>query len=341
MLTHKVVPSGSGVLGACAALLALLIALAPARAGEEDAARPNLTRDLVKAVLRVDVQVPPGARTARYLGTERHGTGVLIDGDGLIVTIGYLITEAMAAQVTGPSGKPVIATIVGFDSDSGLGLLRANEPLGVKPIRLGHAAPLAAKETVLLASAGEVQPGQVTARRPFAGYWEYLLDDAIFTEPPLDDWSGAALIGADGTLLGIGSLLVPNTSGGGGLHPGNMFVPIDHLKPVLADLLTLGRPGDPPHPWLGVNVAPAGDGLVIMRVSQESPADKAGLSRGDRVLAVAGQPVKDLADFYRKVWAQGDAGVSVPLTVQQDGERHEVKVPTMDRYRYLKLDTTY
>jgi serine protease Do len=311
----------------------------PAPAAEERAA--GLPPDLLDAVVRIATRVPPDARTAPYLGTERVGSGVVIDGDGLIVTIGYLVMEAMAAEVTGRLGKPVLATIVGFDNESGLGLLRAQEKLGLRPLRLGRAGALAERMPVLLASAGHAQPATIVSRRVFAGYWEYLLEDAIFTVPPLADWGGAALIGPDGKLLGIGSLQVPDAMGLPVPAPGNMFVPIDRLEPVLADLLTAGRPGGAHHPWLGLNLAPLGDGLVVIRVSNDGPAAKAGLSRGDRVLAVAGQKVRELADFYRKIWAQGAAGVAVPLTVEQDGERREIRVPSVDRYRYLKLNSSY
>lgn len=305
------------------------------------AERATLPPDLLDAVVRIGTHVPPDARTAPYLGTEREGSGVVIDGDGLIVTIGYLVMEAMTAEVTGRSGKPVLATIVGFDNESGLGLLRAQDKLGLRPLRIGRAGDLAEATPVLLASAASARPATIVSRRVFAGYWEYLLEDAIFTAPPLEDWGGAALIGADGKLLGIGSLRVPDAAGGRTPLPGNMFVPIDRLEPVLADLLTAGRPGGAHHPWLGLNLAALGDGLVVMRVNGDGPAAKAGLARGDRVLAVAGQEVRDLADFYRKIWAQGAAGVAVPLTVEQDGERREIRVPSVDRYRYLKLNSSY
>jgi S1-C subfamily serine protease len=316
----------------------LLGAALPAPAAEERAALPP---DLLDAVVHIATRVPPDARSADTLGTEREGSGVVIDGDGLIVTIGYLVMEAMTAEVAAREGKPLSATIVGFDNESGLGLLRATAKLGVRPLRIGHAGELAEQAPVLLASAGRAQPATIVSRRVFAGYWEYLLDDAIYAAPPLADWGGAALIGTDGRLLGIGSLLVPNAAG---LHtsvPGNMFVPIDRLEPVLADLLTSGRPGGAQHPWLGLNLAPVGDALVVMRVNSGGPAAKAGLSRGDRVLEVAGQKVHDLADCYRRIWALGEAGVAIPLTVEQDGQRREISVPSIDRYRYLKLNSSY
>jgi S1-C subfamily serine protease len=320
-----------------AAALLLLAARSAAAAEKQSALSPTL----LDAIVRIETHIPADARTAPYLGTAREGSGVVIDNDGLVLTVGYLITEAMGAQVTTRQGKPVLATVVGLDNESGLGLLRATAPLGVKPLRLGRAQGLGDKTPALVASGGNVQAATIVSRRSFAGSWEYLLDDAIFTAPAFDDWGGAALIGTDGRLIGIGSLLVPDARPGKKPEPGNMFIPVDRLTPVLADLLTLGRPGSAGHPWLGLNVAAAGDALLVTRVSAEGPAAKAGLARGDRVLAVAGRKVRDLADFYHKVWALGSAGVTVPLTIEQQGARHDVTIPSIDRYRYLKLDTSY
>ncbi len=340
-------------------LLCLSRTLLPPAAAQDDAPPPPSQRDgsraeqLLDSVVRLRAQVPAEARTASYLGTEREGSGVVIDGDGLVVTIGYLITEAMGVEIVPNRGKPVRGAVVGFDNESGLGVVRALEPLDVKPLPLGRAASLTARQPVLVASFGgpdAALPAVVVGRREFAGYWEYLLDDAIFTAPPHPNWGGAALIGADGRLLGIGSLTVRATgtaagedSDAGGAVPGNMFVPIDRLQPVLADLLTLGRPGTPPHPWLGINCQELFGRIVVVRVSPDGPAAKAGLSRGDVIQAVADTPVNTLAAFYRTLWSRGDAGVEVPLTVRsgRGGEPREVAVKTIDRYKYLKLGTTY
>jgi S1-C subfamily serine protease len=320
-------------------LLGALLFAGPARAAAETP--PKLTPDLLDAVVRLRVQVPAEARTAPYLGTEREGSGVLIDSAGLIVTIGYLVTEAMAVEVTPAGGKPVAASVVGLDNESGFGLVRAQQPLKAKPLALGRSADLAEKQPVLVASFGgldSAQPALVVSRRPFAGYWEYLLDDAIFTSPPHGNWGGAALIGADGRLLGVGSLSVHDALPG---MPGNMFVPIDRLKPALADLMTLGRPGTPPRPWLGLTAHETDEGLIVMRVSPEGPAQKAGVGSGDVITAIAGERVTDLASLWRKLWSLGPAGVEAPLSLRHGGEAREVTVKTIDRYSYLKLGTTY
>ncbi len=321
-------------------------AVKPAPAPTAGPAKSALSPDLLKAVVRIDAHIPSDARTAASLGSNRTGSGVLIDGGGLVVTIGYLITEAMAVEVTVPGGKPVLASIVGFDNDTGLGLLRTDEPLAIKPIPLARSGAITEKQAVLVASFDQVQAATVASRRAFAGTWEYLLDQAIFTTPPHMNWGGAALIGADGRLLGIGSLLVkdavePNGTQGVEAKPGNMFVPIDVLPPILGDLIALGRKGDPPRPWLGLNLQPLGYRLVVARVSEDGPAEKAGLRRGDVVAGIGGEPVRTLADFYQKLWAQGTAGVAVPLTVLQGGEPRQLKVETIDRYKYLKLNTSY
>jgi len=314
----------------------------PAEATKADPAA-RLSPQILDAVVRVHAAVTPGARTAAYLGSEREGAGVVIDADGLVVTIGYLVTEAMTIEVTSGNGKPTPASLVGLDNDSGLALVRTAIPLAVKPLALGRSADLAERQIVLAASFGgadAAQAARVVSRRLFAGYWEYLLEDAIFTAPPLHNWSGAALIGADGKLLGIGSLVVTDAVAGTN-EAGNMFVPIDRLKASLADLLTTGRPGTPPHPWLGINAQEIGGKLIVTRVSAEGPAQRAGVAHGAVVTAVAGEKVSDLADFYRKLWARGQAGVEIPLTIEQNGSSREISIKTMSRYDYLKADTTY
>jgi S1-C subfamily serine protease len=306
-------------------------------------ARPSFAADpahWLDAVVRVRAEIPPEARTASFLGTKRQGSGVLIDDAGLIVTIGYLITEAMAAEVTTTSGKVSRADIVGFDIGSGLGLLRATDPLEAKPLPLGTANGLAEQTPVIVAGPGgteAVQAAVVVSRRTFAGYWEYLLEDAIFTAPPYSASSGAALITLDGKLAGIGSLIVSDADAG---HPGNMFVPIDKLRPIMGDLIAFGRPSSA-HPWLGANLQDVGSTLVVRRVAPEGPADRAGLHHGDQVTAIDGSPVHDLADLYRALWGRGEAGVTVKLTVTRQGEGRDIEVKTIDRYRYLKLNTTY
>ena len=295
----------------------------------------------LEAVVRVHAEIPAEARTAVFLGTAREGSGVVIDDAGLVVTIGYLITEAMGAEVTTGSGKVSRADIVGFDIASGLGLMRAAEPLAVKPMPIGTANGLTEKTPVVVAGFGgpeAAQPAVVVSRRAFAGYWEYLLEDAIFTAPPHPAWSGAALLGPDGKLAGIGSLIVGDAKAD---LPGNMFVPIDRLQPVMGDLLALGRPSTPPRPWLGVNLQELDGKLVVGRVASDGPSDSAGIRHGDRVTAIDGTPVHDLADFYRALWRRGAAGIAVRLTVTRQGEEREIQVKTIDRYRYLKLDTTY
>jgi S1-C subfamily serine protease len=296
---------------------------------------------LLEAVVRVHTEIPTDARTAAYLGTQRDGAGVVIDDAGLVVTIGYLITEAMGAEVMTGSGRVSRADIVGFDVASGIGLLRAAERLAVKPMPIGTAKGLAEETPVVVAGAGgpeTVRPAVVVSRRTFAGYWEYLLEDAIFTAPPHPAWSGAALLGPDGKLVGIGSLMVSDAKAD---LPGNMFVPIDRLPPVMGDLLTLGRPSAPSRPWLGINLRKLDGKLVVSRVASDGPSDKAGVRHGDQVTAIDGARVHELADFYRTLWRRGDAGVTVRLSLTRQGEEREIEVETIDRYRYFKLNTTY
>lgn len=301
--------------------------------------------DILNAVVGVRADIPPNARTADSLGLLREGSGIVIGEDGLILTIGYVILEAGLVEITGPDGRPVAADIVGYDHETGFGLVRAAHPLDLKPVALGDSAALKPRDEVLVVSQGDppaVHPALVVSRRDFAGYWEYLLPDAIFTSPPHGAFGGAALIGRDGRLLGIGSLLVGDSRGDGSALPGNMFVPIDALKPILPELLKTGRSTHPPRPWLGLFAEELQGHIVVTGVSAGGPAAGAGIRPGDMIVSVAGAPIDGLADFYRKVWALGDPGVEVPLRVlRADGATAEVTVRSGDRYAWLRLEPTY
>ena len=295
--------------------------------------------ETLKAVVKIRAIVPTDARTARSLGTEREGSGVVIDSNGHVLTIGYLIVEAETIQVTGPEGKPINASFVGYDHNSGFGLLRTEKPLDIAPMKLGQSADVTVGAPILVAShqgADSVQSARVVSRSEFAGYWEYLLEDAIFTTPPHPDFGGAALIGPGGRLVGIGSLYTQVTIPEFGTIPCNMFVPIDLFKPILADLIATGRSRRPPRPWLGLHAGGVHGRVFVLQITSGGPAEEAGLRPGDIILAVDKETVTGLADFLRKVWALGSAGVTVPLRILQGTEIRNITVRSADRYRFLQ-----
>ena len=300
--------------------------------------------ELVAAVVRIKTVINPDGRSVENLGREREGSGIVIDGSGLVLTIGYLMVEAQAAEVVTNAGRAVGAAVVAYDPETGLGLLRTIEPLKIKPIAFGKSADVKEREPQLVASyggAGMVLPVHVVSRREFAGSWEYLVESAIFTTPPHPAWSGAALVNREGKLVGVGSLIVGDAGGASGGAPGNMFVPIDGLIPNLGDLLANGRVSGPAKPWLGVVAQETQAGLFIGRVAPGGPAQKAGLKHGDVIVGVGGEPARTLAEFYRRLWATGPAGATVPLDVLQDGEPRRLEIESVDRLDYLKLKSTY
>ncbi len=313
-------------------------------AGLPNAAIPARAAGPLDAVVGVYASVPRDARTADILGTERRGSGVVIDKDGLVLTIGYLIMEAISAELVLPGNKTVPAEVVAYDYETGFGLLRAQSPLGIEPVPLGQSSELKVDSQVLVAAASGARPlvgAVVVSRREFAGYWEYLLPDAIFTAPPHFEFGGAALLGRDGRLLGVGSLIVADAAGPERQVPGNMMVPIDALKPILADLIANGRSKVPPRPWLGISSEEARGRLFVTHVSPDGPAAKAGLAVNDIIVGVAGQEITGQADFYRKVWALGGAGIEVPLTVLSRDGLSEIKLNSASRYDHLKLKPSY
>lgn len=298
-------------------------------------------KEVLDAVVRVQSTVPVDARTAPTLGTERQGSGVVIDAEGLILTIGYLILEATTVTVTTRDGSAFDATIVAYDHATGFGLVRASEPLGVSQLQFGQSESLQVGDPVLaIASGGSepIVPSRVVARREFAGYWEYLLEDAIFISPPHRFFSGSALIGLKNELVGIGSLIVSDaTDRGDNTTPGNMFVPIDALKPILKSLLATGRDPKPRRPWVGLYTEEHRGHVFVNRIAEEGPASRAGIERDDIILKVGNSPVSNMATFYRAMWALGEAGVQVPLLVLRRSETLSITLTSTDRYKWLKM----
>ena len=260
----------------------------------------------LSSVVGLHATVPADAFTAETLGTERAGNGVFIRGNGLVLTIGYLITEADTIWIALNDGRSVPGHVLGYDQESGFG---------------GRQRSVAAR---------------IVAKQEFAGYWEYVLEEAIFTAPAHPNWGGTALIGPAGDLLGIGSLQLQHAAERGQTQNINMMVPIDLLKPIVDDLMKIGRRNAPPRPWLGLYATEVENRLVIVGLADRGPAKKADLRTGDIVISVAGKDVRDLAGFFRRIWAQGQAGVEIPLTIYRDGETMQVRIKSGERSRFLK-----
>jgi serine protease Do len=317
-------------------------AAAVALAASAAIAQPTPEQTL-SAVVAVSAKIPQDARSAATLGVQRRGSGVLIR-EGYVLTIGYLVIEAESIEVAGAGGRTVPATLAAFDHPSGFGLLKLLAPLEGTPLALGDSTALGEREPAMVVSA-QAREGPnivyVASRRPFSGNWEYHLDSAIFTYPAVPDWSGAPLISAKGELVGIGSLIVGEAAGPGTQSPGNMFVPIDLLKPILSDLIEHGRRSGPARPWLGVNADELRGRLFVSRLSPEGPGERAGLQANDIVLAVDGEEVTTLAQFYRKIWSRGAAGVEVPLKVLRGAQIRDINVRSVDRAQYFRGSKTY
>lgn len=291
----------------------------------------------LEAVVGLHCIVPEDAFTAQTLGTERAGNGVLID-KGLILTIGYLITEAETIWVHLGDGRVVPGHALGVDPESGFGLVQALGEIDIAPLPLGVSDSAKIGDAVVIGGVGgrtRSVAGKIAAVQEFAGYWEYLLDDAIFTHPAHPNWGGAALINAKGELIGIGSLQIERDLGGRSEHL-NMVVPIDLLKPVLDDLRKFGKVNRPARPWLGLYAAEVEDKVVVVGLAARGPAARAELRTGDVILAVNGEEVTDSAEFFRALWALGPAGIDVPLTLYRGGDTFDVELVSTDRNRMLK-----
>lgn len=291
------------------------------------------------AVVGLRANIPGDAFTAETLGTERAGHGVLIRDNGLVLTIGYLITEAETIWLSLSDGRNVQGHVLAYDQGSGLGLVQALGSVDLPALPMGRSSEAEVGDRVIMAGAGgrnRSVAARIVATQEFAGYWEYVLDTALFTAPAHPNWGGTALINDDGELIGIGSLQLQQAGEDGASEHINMSVPIDLLTPNLDDLLKFGQPNRPPRPWLGLYATEIEDRIVIVGLASNGPAQRADIHTGDLVLAVAGRPVTALAPFFRRIWAMGNAGVTVPLTLYRDGRTFEVRVTSGDRNRFLK-----
>lgn len=290
------------------------------------------------AVVFVRAEVPADGYTAASLGTERGGYGAVIREDGLVLTIGYLINEASQIWLTSNRGAVVEGYRLAYDQATGFGLIQPLGKLDAPHLPRGLAADVKVGDSVFVIGHGgsaHALKTQVIDKREFAGSWEYVLDEALFTAPAHPQWGGAALLDAQGSLIGIGSLLVQQELNGEAMHV-NMFVPIDLLDPILDAMLKTGRSPHPPHPWLGMSTQESEGKLMVSRLSPGGPAQRAGVQAGDMVMSVGALRVTGLAEFFRAVWRLGAAGVEVPLTLARAGDVLRITVKSADRTDFLK-----
>ncbi len=313
--------------------------------GRKGASKPNpkdyafdLTATL-QGVVGLRATVPDDAHSAGRLGTERSGNGCVISAEGLVVTVGYLVTEAEKVWLLTGEGRVSEAHVVGRDHETGFALVQALQPLGVPPLRLGRSADVGVGDRVVLAGAGGTDSAveaHVVARQEFAGYWEYLIENAIYTAPPHQHWAGAGLISDDGGLVGIGSLFMQQVAQNRTSIDVNMIIPIDLLPPIIDDLVRFGGTQHPPRPWVGMQATEFGENLVIVGLTEGGPAAKAGMRVGDVILGVSGHPVSGLGDLFRRLWATGDAGVAIEIAFHRNGEQRSLSIRSEDRTRNYK-----
>jgi len=289
------------------------------------------------AMVALHAHIPPDGFTAETLGTERAGNGVLID-DGLVLTVGYLITEAETIWLHLHDGRVMPGHALAIDQETGFGLVQALARLDVPPLPIGSSAAAQVGDRVVVAGAGgrsRSVAARIAARQEFSGYWEYSLDDAIFTFPSHPNWGGTGVISQAGELIGLGSLQLERERSGKNEHL-NMIVPIDLLKPIRDDLMKFGRVDKPARPWLGIYSTEIEDRIVVVGLAGKGPAARAEIKTGDVILAVGGRKVSTLNALYHAIWSLGPAGVEVPLTLHRDGVTFDVRVNSSDRAKFLK-----
>ncbi len=314
----------------------------PAPAASATEAEQRAAQTMLAAldnVVKLKITALQNARSGRTLGREREGSGVLLAESGLVLTIGYLILEADSIELTDHTGRIVSGNVAAYDHASGFGLIKPAVALGVKGIVIGSSGDINEDDKLIFATHGGKEGASlatVASKRRFAGYWEYLIDDAIFTVPPRGDHSGAALINREGKLVGIGSLIVADAAIPNRRSPGHMFVPVDLLKPIMGELARTGRSTESKRPWIGMSTQEVDGRLHVIRVQEDTPAAQAGLKPGDIVLSIKGEAVKTLEAFYNKLWSGGKAGDAIPLKVLQGTDVREIEVRSIDRMEFVR-----
>ena len=291
------------------------------------------------SIVKLSSDIAEDGYTAQLLGTKREGNAIVLDDSGLILTIGYLIAEATSIRLQDKQGQSVPAELVAYDYDSGFGLVRAIQPLQARPIEIGISSNLTIGDRVLIAGFGDVDQaldGEIVAKRAFAGYWEYMLSEAIFVSPPHPNWGGTALIDNNGTLVGVGSLYIEDIGSAGEVKSGNMFLPIDMLKPIFNDLLEYGRTNGPPRPWLGIFTAENDGRLEVIAVAPDGPAERAGIKGGDIIVKIGAAVVDDLTEMYKQLWNLGPAGTAINITTLRGVYALHLQIISEDRYTRLK-----
>ena len=321
-----------------AGLQALLTPLVLAQQTPTTVLPRQMVERVMQSVVAIQARTDDDASTARTLGQRRQGAGVVI-GPDLVLTIGYLLIEAQSVDLIDRQGRRVPAQVKAVDTVSGFGLVRSLVPLRLEPVPLGDSDVVKAPAKVLTLGQGEVELTelQVVSRKPFAGNWEYLLETPLMTLPAVNNWSGAGLFDEAGQLIGLGSLLVPDVFGDSKPMPGNLYVPLNELKPQLVELLRNGKRTGPAQSWLGISSqAVRGGGLMVQRVTPESPASQAGIQAGDVLVALQGRAIDNLPDFYRQLWTSGPAGSTLEITVKRLGQERKIRITTGDRALSLK-----
>ena len=289
--------------------------------------------NIYKSVVKIDSIIPPEARTAQSLGTVRGGNGVVID-DKHILTIGYIVVEAETITITLPDGKKFPGELIGYDHTTGFGILRTIIQSDLTPLKIGNSDQLTKEDFLyVLPYLTEGRPSAVkmVSRRSFAGWWEYFLDKPIYTYPANSSFAGSALINEYGEVLGIGSLYVGDAAATGISSPGNMFVPINDLKPILDDLIQNGRRTKDIKPYMGLTSSDNTGQVKITRVNNNGPAAKAGFSVNDTILAVNDEKINNIEDFYKVVWSFGGPGTKLQFDIERNQEKLNIELTTMDR----------
>jgi S1-C subfamily serine protease len=294
----------------------------------------ELVRHLTECVVNIQTTVARDHRSVPILGTERMGSGVVVDPAGLILTVNYVVMGGQTVQVSFLRGRRVRAEIVAQDFEIGLALLRIKRQ-GLTAATLRVEGELERGEPVVaVASTGaqerRVAGGLVTYLGEFEAHWEYLLERGIVSNAANPGFGGGGLFTLTARLAGIVSLNLNE------LIRNSLSIPVEHYREHERELLRYGRVvSRPRRAWLGVFAHVVEEGIVVAAVVPEGPGDRGGLREGDLIVSLNAEKLESRRDLYVSLWRHGP-GEPLTFEVMRDSSLRRVLVTSGDRAEFFR-----
>jgi len=292
----------------------------------------GLIERVLPATVHIEARIPETHPSTRILGSERMGSGTIIDAAGLVLTVNYVVLGAEQVKVTMIDQRAYVAEVVRTDFASGLALVRIPEER-LTALTLRHTSDVAlGEECFVVASVGEgsarIANGAISYLGPFDANWEYVLERAIMTTAMNPGLGGGPLCDPLGRVLGVVSLNLNE------IGRFSLAVPSDYYLDARDDFVDGRRPAVGARAWLGLFCYSVKEHVVIQGLLPGGPGEQAGLKAGDVILAIDGEDVGDRRSLYRRLWTH-PAGDPVTLKIFRGRETKTVTVASGDVEKFF------